>query len=215
MPIPQTFFALLFAFVVVGSHASAAEPADAAQRQADYLHDLLNTDPPKMVATLRIGCVRGTMVKSYRDGIRRGEYWKPDAVDQCVTLLTRHGRDGTLDGIYRTILMETVGNDAGAGMLAAEIGSYVLDQNITQIPLARGVALPVSSALAFDAGFTNGYRDSSKAPESIAMLPQEAALKPLVERCLDLKEEKAQGCYSAGYVYGLRAQHGKLVAAAR
>ncbi len=195
--------------------AVSAEPADAALRRRDSLRSTLTTDSPAMVTSLRKGCVRGIAVKGARDDWARGNYWTPDAVDECVTILTRHGRDGTLDGLYRTILLDLVKDDAGANTLAAEIGSYVLDKNVSEVPLARAVALPVTAALAFDAGFTNGYRDSSKSKADVETLPGEAALKPFAERCLDLAEAKLQGCYSAGYVYGLRAAQGTLVEAAR
>lgn len=200
---------------VASADSAAPAPADAAQRQRDSLLSTLTTDSLALVASLRKGCVRGIIPKSHRGELARGNYWTPDAVDRCVTILTRHGRDGTLDGLYRAILLDLVKDDAGTNTLAAEIGSYVLDRNVSEVPLARAVALPVTTALAFDAGFTNGYRDTGKAKADIDKLPSEMALKPLAERCLDLAEAKLQGCYSAGYVYGLRASHGVLVAAAR
>lgn len=208
-------FLLLAAVAEAMPRAHAAEPADASAQRRESLQSILTTSSAQVVASLRKGCARGAASEWIQDNLNRGHYWEPDAVDQCVTILTRHGRDGTLDSIYRTILLDTVRSDAGAGALASEIGSYVLDKHITDIPLARGVALPVNTALAFDAGFTNGYRDTSKPKTAIEKLPGYAAIKPLAGRCLDLKESNTQGCYSAGYVYGLRAAHGELVAAAR
>jgi len=203
---------LLLALVAV-SGVQAQSTADIAAQRRDYLRDLL-TDSPALVANLRRGCVRGIVPGNHREELARGEAWSPDATDSCVTVLTRHGRDGTLDAIYRTILLEQVKDATGAHTLAGEIGSYVVTHKSDRVPLARGVALVVTTALAFDAGFTNGYRDT-KQQAAAAQLPTEAALKPLAERCLGLDESNLQGCYSAGYVFGLRAAGGELVESAR
>lgn len=204
---------LLVAALSVSLSAQAADSAQVAQQRRNYLRDLL-TDTPSLVASLRKGCVRGMAPELQRESLQRGRAWSPDATDSCVMVLTRHGRDGTLDAMYRTILLEQVKDDAGASALAGEIGSYVVDHKSDRVPLARGVALVVTTALAFDAGFTNGYRDT-KQRAAAGQMPAEAALKPLAERCLGLMEANVQGCYSAGYVFGLRAGAGELVQAAR
>lgn len=193
--------------------AQGADSTEVAQQRRNYLRNLL-TDPPTLVASLRKGCVRGIVPANHREELQRGEAWSPDATDSCVMVLTRHGRDGTLDAMYRTILLEQVKDDTGASALAGEIGSYVVDHKSDRVPLARGVALVVTTALAFDAGFTSGYRDT-KQRAAAGQMPAEAALKPLAERCLGLTEANLQGCYSAGYVFGLRAGAGELVQAAR
>lgn len=189
--------------------------ADQAQRRRDSLLRMLTEDSPELVTSLRKGCVRGVAGKAVREAWARGNYWVPEAVDECVTLLTRHGRDGTLDALYRTILLEQINDVAGAERLAGEIAGAVMEGKRADVPLARAVSLKVTSALAFDAGFTIGYRDTGKSKADIDKLPGEIALKPLAERCLDLADVKLDGCYSAGYVYGLRAAQGALVAAAR
>lgn len=193
--------------------ANAADSVQVAQQRRTYLRDLL-TDSASLVASLRKGCVRGMAPELQRESLQRGRAWSPDATDSCVMVLTRHGRDGALDAMYRTILLEQVKDDTGASTLAGEIGSYVVTYKSDRVPLARGVALVVTTALAFDAGFTNGYRDT-KQRASAGRLPTEAALKPLAERCLGLTESNVQGCYSAGYVFGLRAASGELVQSAR
>lgn len=215
------FFLSIFGTFSVASYVNATGttagmlPADAAQRRRDSLLSTLTTDSSALVTSLRKGCVRGVAVKAVREAWARGNYWTPDAVDECVTILTRHGRDGTLDALYRTILLAEVGNDAGAEKLAGEIAGAVMEGKRADLPLARALSLKISTALAFDAGFTNGYRDTGKSNADVDQLPGEAALKPLAERCLDLKDATNDGCYSAGYVYGLRAARGALVAAAR
>jgi hypothetical protein len=190
-----------------------ADDTGIARQRRDYLRDLL-TDSPALVAGLRKGCVRGMAPELQRESLQRGNAWAPDATDACVMILTRHGRDGTLDAMYRTILLELVQDDSGANTLAEEIGSYVTVHRNYSVPLARGVALPVTTALAFDAGFTNGYRNIEKRGTGTG-IPELAALKPLTELCLGLKEKSVLACYSAGYMFGLRASRGELVSAAR
>lgn len=68
---------------------------------------------------------------------------------------------------------------------------------------STGVETP---ALRFDAGFVTAYRRREAAPAS---LPAMLALKPLVERCLAGTEADGAHCYSAGYVFGLRAAQGE------
>lgn len=204
---------VLLAALLSPSVGLVADDAAIAQQRRTYLRDLL-TDPPALVASLRKGCVRGIVPANHREELQRGEAWSPDATDSCVMVLTRHGRDGTLDAMYRTILLEQVKDDTGASTLAGEIGSYVVTHKSDRVPLARGVALVVTTALAFDAGFTNGYRDT-KQRAAAGQMPGEATLKPLAERCLGLTEPSVQGCYSVGYVFGLRAANGELVASAR
>ncbi len=131
----------LVAASLVPLQAQGSEDVSVAQQRRDYLRDILSTDAPATVAGLRLGCVRGMAPQLHRESLQRGHAWSPDAADICVTVLTRLGRDGDLDAIYRTILLEQVKDDTGANRLAGEIGSYVATHKTDRVPLARGVAL--------------------------------------------------------------------------
>ncbi len=196
----------------VSSHVAAGElsPDDLSTRRT-YLAGLL-TEPRETAAGLRFGCARGVAPEGARDAHKRGKHWIPEATDSCVTLLARLGREGMLLGVYQDLLKREVGSDAGAESLPAQIGAAVLTYKTDRVALARGISAIVTPSLAFDAGFTAGY---FKAEALRAGLPTEAEIKPIGERCLDQRETDLAQCYSAGYIYAVRARAGEGVSAAR
>lgn len=205
-------FLVLLAAASVSPRAATDEltPNDLSTRRT-YLAGLTSMSPQD-AAALRLGCARGVAPEGARDARRRGKRWMPDAIDSCVTLLARLGRDGALAGVYKDLLAREVGDDAGAAELPAQIGGAVLTYKADRVALARGVSAIVTPALAFDAGFTAGY---FKGEGLRPGLPAETEIRPIGERCLDQRETDLAQCYSAGYIYAVRTRAGEVVSAAR
>lgn len=201
---------LAIAAISLPAAAGELSPDDLSTRRT-YLAGLL-TMPARDAAALRFGCARGVAPEGARDARRRGKLWIPDAIDSCVTLLARLGREGLLAGVYQDLLRKEVGSEAGADELPTQIGGAVLTYKADRVALARGVSAIVTPSLAFDAGFTAGY---FKAEALRPGLPTEAEIKPIGERCLDQRETDLAQCYSAGYIYAVRTRAGEVVSAAR
>ena len=190
--------------LAVPALARAAPPSPEvveAQRQ-EQLHALLtNQYDAHFIADIRLSCLSGKASADVQEDRADGTYFAPDASDECVTVLTRTGRDGELPTLYREILTRQ-GGDAGNAALWPKVIAAAVLKDKTEVEIGNGKVTQVSAALAFDAGFTVAYQQGSAAHAAKA---DPAQLKAAAEDCLALRRTP-HVCFSAGYLYGVQAR---------
>ena len=203
---------MILAVLCVGAAPALAQgspPADTEMRKQRFLADILdpNGAQPRTVERARQGCAGGVLPLNDRASRAGGVYFLPDSSDTCVATLTRTARDGKLDLIYRQGLRELTGKEDGFEHLPAAIGATAR-KNEAVVPLGEGRGMTLKPALAFDAGFTVGWRQGFD-----GTLPAIAddRLKAIAEGCLD-QQGSLNNCFLAGRVYGYRATGAKLSA---
>lgn len=122
-----------------------------------------------------------------------------DASDMCIATLSSVGGDRRLLAYYRDWLTGIGGDPGIYAAMPRSIGAAVLNGD-GKAAVGNGKAVVVTSALAFDAGFTAAYM--SGAPKKEVGNAQQ--LKTVAEHCL-AQQQDAGTCFSVGYVYGARA----------
>lgn len=203
---------LMLGALVLGAPAALAQgrpPADTELRKQRFLADILdpNGAQARTVERARQRCAGGLTPTNDRASRAGGIYFLPDSSDTCVATLTRTARDGKLDLLYRQGLRELTGKEDGFEHLPAAIGATAR-KNETVVPLGEGRGMTLKPAMAFDAGFTVGWRlGFGGTPPVIA----DERLKAIAEGCLD-QQGGLNNCFLAGRVYGYRATGAKLSA---
>ena len=203
---------MILAALCVGSAPALAQsspPADTELRKQRFLADILdpNGAQSRTVERDRQRCAGGAAPTNDRASRAGGVYFLPDSSDTCIATLTRTARDGKLDLLYRQGLRELTGKEDGFDHLPAAIGATAR-KNETVVPLGEGRGMTLKPALAFDAGFTVGYRQGfGSTPPAIA----DERLKAIAEGCLD-QQGGLNNCFVAGRVYGHRVAGAKLTA---
>jgi hypothetical protein len=178
-----------------------------AQRQ-EQLHALLTDHyDARFIAGLRRSCLSGKMPDDVKEDRDDGTYFAPDASDKCATVLTRTARDGELPTLYREILTR-LGGDAGNAALWPKVIAAAVLKDKTEVEIGNGKVTEVNQALAFDAGFTVAYQQG---PAAHATPADPAQLKAAAEDCLALRRSP-HVCFSAGYLYGVKALQSQIVA---
>jgi hypothetical protein len=178
---------------------TAADTQDPAARRKELLGDMLTSDPASAIATQRWVCAMGQEPASVADFRSSKLDATPDASDTCVTALIRTAHDHQLPEFYKKFLTRMGVGDEGYEKLPHRIGAAVLSGN-QKVAISGDKVIPVTPALAFDAGFSVAYLESAAKSEGI----NEDQLKKVSESCL-AQGEDAKTCFSMGYVYGARA----------
>lgn len=129
----------------------------------------------------------------------QGAYFFPDAADSCVMALVRTARDQQLSALYSRLLAELGVGQGEAARLPEAIGAAVM-HGTTQVPIGNGKSMEVTSALAFDAGFSVAYRQGAGVSGSVNI----QQMKVVAEDCLGQRRD-ATTCFSVGHVHGARA----------
>jgi len=153
---------VILAVVCVGTAPALAQgspPADTELRKQRFLADILdpNGAQSRTVERARQRCAGGLTPTNDRASRAGGVYFLPDSSDTCVATLTRTAREGKLDLLYRAGLRELTGKEDGYDHLPAAIGAAAR-KNEPLVPLGEGRGMALKPALAFDAGFTVGWR---------------------------------------------------------
>jgi hypothetical protein len=200
---------LLLAALVLGGGTALADvsPADVAARRQEILNDMMASDYlPALIANARRSCALGQEPARVAEARSQGAYFTPDVADSCVTALVRTARDHHLADLYGKLVAEVGGSSDASEKLPRAIGAAVLN-NATNVAIGNGKAAIVTSALAFDAGFTVAYQDGA-----LKKAVNAERLKALAEDCLAQRQD-AGTCFSVGYVYGARAFNGETISA--
>lgn len=178
----------------------AASPAEISAQRQQALDDILNSDTAYTVAAQRWVCAMGKEPATVSRKRQEGAAFYPDAADTCVAALTRTARDRQLPELYTKLLSELGGAGGERDGLPDAIGVAALGGQ-GQVPIGNGKAMNISPPLAFDAGFTVGYKERGVKNPGRANPEQ---LKALSQNCLS--GTAAYGaCFSAGYMFGAKA----------
>jgi len=195
---------LMLGALMLGAPAGLAQtglPADTELRRQRFLADILNPNgaQSRTVERDRQGCAGGVAPMNDRASRAGGVYFLPDSSDTCVATLTRTAREGKLDLLYRGLMRDLTGNEEAYELLPRAIGVAAMKNEIV-VPLGEGRGMTLKPALAFDAGFTVGYRYGfAGSPPTIT----DQRLKAIAEGCLD-QQGSLNNCFLAGRVYGYR-----------
>lgn len=190
-----------------GPASGTPSPADIAAHRQALLNDMLTKDSAYVIAGQRWLCAMGKEPAQVAKARAQGAYFFPDAADSCVAALIRTARDRQLPTLYGKLLTELgIGQGDGARLPEA-IGAVVMN-GAEKVPIGNGKAMVVTSAIAFDAGFTVGYWQGAGVSGAVNV----QQLKVVSEDCLGQRRDAAT-CFSAGHVHGARAFNARTVSA--
>lgn len=192
--------------------AAIAQQASQAVLRERYesLTSMLSTLPVENVVNVRGSCAAGRAPAAIKMNRSSGFDFAPDASEECPTTLLRLAREGMLLSYYRDLMVKATGRDVGHEKVPPAVAAAAM-QGKPEVVLGNQRAVPVSSSLAFDAGFTMAYQQ--RQPVTNAM-PGLAVLKTIAERCLGEEEGDRGLCYATGFSYGARAVTGQPLAIA-
>jgi hypothetical protein len=171
---------------------------DIQQQRREILKALLTGDRPEKAAQRRSICINGGEPAGVKEARAMGFDFMPDASDSCLAALQRAAKDGTLTEPYRKLLKETGGDPDLSETLPKAMGASALSDK-AKVSIGNGKAIILTSAIAFDAGFTVAYTSAAPAKEG-----DSKKLRSLAESCLGGGTD-AGTCFSVGYLYGAQA----------
>jgi hypothetical protein len=190
------FMPLLFTGILLSSPSLAQD--DIQRQRKEILADLLAGDRPEIASTQRWICINGNEPSRVREARAMGFDFTPDPSDSCLAALWREAKDHMLAEPYRKLLRQAGGDADLSGTLPKAIGATALSDK-SRVSIGNGKAIILTSAMAFDAGFTVAY--ASGAPNKGG---DPEKLKSLAESCLATAKDVGT-CFSVGYVYGAQA----------
>jgi hypothetical protein len=171
---------------------------DVQHQRQEIVTALLTGSRPEKASQQRWICFNGDEPSSIKEARAMGFDFTPDASDACVAALQRQARDHRLGEPYKKLLAEAGGDIELSENLPKAIGASALNGR-GKVSIGNGKAVVLTSAMAFDAGFTVAY--TSAAPNKAA---DPKKLRSLAESCL-AAETDAGTCFSVGHVYGAQA----------
>lgn len=149
----------------------------------------------------RVACADADMVASKVKSYAEGNVLMPEAVEECLTAMTRHARDGQILGLHYDIMRRLKDDPAGYEAMPQRIADAI-QAGSTMLPVGQGVSLPITSGLALDTGFMSAWTSQGAGVPGTVSDP--ARIRAATETCLTQHGDN-KTCFTVGYVQGAMA----------
>lgn len=166
--------------------ADTTRPDTNIEKQRQQILASIETELADAASDQRWVCATGLEPQRVREARAEGRNYEPDASKSCPIVVQRELRNGHGMELYERIA-QLGGKQITAQQVLAAVQKAALN-NEPQVPLGGGKAIPLTPALAADAGTLVGLTDNTLTPESLHVSNSQANLEKLrvtEESCLD------------------------------